>query len=576
MKQPILIFVGLLALGGAGWYALGQNKTPEPEIEFRYAKAEKGEVVRSISATGVIVALTAVDVKSKAGGNVVKLAVDEGARVKAGQLIAIIDKEDTQALYDQAAADLDSANARAGQAETNLELQIRQTQTAIDAAKANVAAARVRLERAKIEFERQPKLSQASIDTARANYDTALASLSRLEKVDLPQQRADAQNAVNDAKASEQAARNELVRQESLLEKGYAPSSAVDNARRTLGTATANLATTMQRLSTIDASAQVQLRSARLEVDRTRALLNQAKTNRMQDEIARTSYEEAKRALTSAEIALKQAQDAQRQNEIRRADIVAARAAIVRSEVTAKNAKVNLDSTTVVAPRDGVVTKKYLEEGTIIPPGTSTFAQGTSLVQISDVTQLFVECAVDEADIGSVKVGQRVRIVTEAFPNQSFEGRVQRVNPAAETLNNITAVKVRVQINSDTKVPVVPGMNATCEFVTLEKKGVLVVPSQAVQDKDGKKFVRVKSTLPTKPEEREVKVGETGNEGVEILDGLKEGDEVVTAEINLAELRMVQQKMKEAQEGGGLAGGGPRGPGGNRPRATTGGGSRPR
>jgi HlyD family secretion protein len=576
MKQPLLIFVGLLALGAAGWYAFGQNKTPEPEIEFRYAKAETGEIIRSISATGVIVALTAVDVKSKAGGNVVKLAVDEGARVKAGQLIAIIDKEDTQALFDQASADLDSANARAGQAETNLELQIRQTQTAIEAAEANVSAAKLRLERARIEFSRQPKLSQAAIATAQANYDTALASLSRLEKVDLPQQRADAQNAVNDAKISEQSARNELTRQESLVEKGYAPSAAVDIARRTLGTAAANLATAQQRLSTIDALAQVQLRSARLEVDRTRALLNQAKSNRVQDDISRTSYEEAKRALTSAEIALKQARDAQRQNQIRRADIVAARAAIVRSEVTAKNAKVNLDSTTVVAPRDGVVTKKYLEEGTIIPPGTSTFAQGTSLVQISDVTQLFVECAVDEADIGSVKVGQRVRIVTEAFPNQSFEGRVQRVNPAAETLNNITAVKVRVQINADTKVPVVPGMNATCEFVTLEKKGVLVVPSQAVQDKDGKKIVRVKSSIPTKPEEREVKVGETGNEGVEILEGLKAGDEIVTAEINLAELRLVQQKMKEAQEGGGLAGGGPRGPGGNRPRATTGGGARPR
>jgi len=125
-------------------------------------------------------------------------------------------------------------------------------------------------------------------------------------------------------------------------------------------------------------------------------------------------------------------------------------------------------------------------------------------------------------------------------------------------------------------------MTATCEFLTLEKKDVLLIPSQAVIREGEKTYVQVKSSDPKMPARKEIKVGEVGNEGTEVLDGLKEGDEVVTATIDLKALRETQEKMQAAQEGGGLAGGqGPRmgtrqtGAGGTRPGAgmSIGGGS---
>jgi HlyD family secretion protein len=233
----------------------------------------------------------------------------------------------------------------------------------------------------------------------------------------------------------------------------------------------------------------------------------------------------------------------------------------VRSRVSKENAKVQLESTTVVAPRDGVVTLKYLEEGTIIPPGTSTFAQGTSLVQISDITTLFVECAVDEADIASVRKGQAVRVTVEAYPRARIEGVVDRVSPSAITTNNVTAVKVRVKINPGFREPLLPGMNATCEFLTLQKPDVLIVPSQAVKREGGKTIVKVKGPTPGQVVSREVELGDSGNDGYEVISGLKEGEEVVVAEIDLAQLRDIQQRMLDAQQGGGLAGApGPRRP----------------
>jgi multidrug efflux pump subunit AcrA (membrane-fusion protein) len=106
-----------------------------------------------------------------------------------------------------------------------------------------------------------------------------------------------------------------------------------------------------------------------------------------------------------------------------------------------------------------------------------------------------------------------------------------------------------------------PGMSATCEFIQIEIKDVLLVPQQAVQREGGKTYVRVKSSDPMKPERREVKLGELGNDGYQVLEGLKEGEEVVIAEINLQQLRERQARIEQQQQGGGFtAGAGGQGP----------------
>lgn len=554
MKIKIALVVGFLILIIGGWAFESRGGEKTTEVEYRYATIGTGELVRSISATGQVVALTAVDVKSKAGGNVVKLAVDEGSIVKKGDLIAIIDPADTRAAYDQADADLVGANAKTSQAEKSFELQSAQSKTEVSDARATLETMKVRLERAQIQYKRQPTLSQAAVETAQANYNAEVAALKRLQDVAVPQMRRDASGALNQAKAQRSEALADLDRQKSLLAKGYVAGSAVEKADAAAEAAKAAYDTAQQKQATLESDISTQIQTERLNVGRMQAALNQAKANVSENEVSRTTYEEAQKSIRSAEIALQKALDNQMQIEVRRSDILQARAATVRNKVSLANAKVQLDSTTVVAPRDGVVTLKYLEEGTIIPPGTSTFAQGTSLVQISDVTKLFVDCAVDEADVSNVKVGQSVRIVADAYRGETVPGIVTRVSPAAITANNVTTVKVRVKVLPGGKVQLVPGMNATCEFITLQKANIITIPNQALQD-DG--TVRVKTKDPLKPETRKVVVGETGNDSVEIISGLKIGEEVVTAEIDMVELREAQKKMQEAEQGGGLVGGGP-------------------
>lgn len=554
MKTKIALVIGVLFLILGGWAF--ETRTPEKttDVEYRYEAVAKGELVRSISATGQVVALTAVDVKSKAGGNVVKLVVDEGSVVKKGDLIAIIDPADTKAAYDQANADLVGANERTSQAQKTYELQLAQCKTEVADAKATLDTMLVRLQRADIQYKRQPTLSQAAVATAQANYDAEVATLDRLKTVVVPQMRRDAVGGVNEAKAQRSEALADLVRQQNLLTKGYVAGSAVERAVAAAEAAKAAFDTAQQKLSTLESDISSQVQTERLNVGRMQAALDQAKANVTENEVSRTTYDEAQKAVNSARIALQKAIDDQMQIGVRRSDILQDKAASVHDKVSLANAKVQLDSTTVVAPRDGVVTLKYLEEGTIIPPGTSTFAQGTSLVQLSDVTKLYVDCLVDEADVANVKNGQAVRIVADAYRDITVPGVVTRVSPDAVTANNVTTVKVRVKVLPGAKVQLLPGMNATCEFITMQKENVTVIPNQALQD-DG--TVRVKTADPLKPETRKVVTGEAGNDVVEIKSGLKIGEQVVTAEIDMVELREAQKKMEDAAQGGGLVGGGP-------------------
>lgn len=547
---------GILAAGAGGyWFFTKDANAGVGDIEYRYAKVEKGELVRSISATGALVANTQVDIKSKAGGEIVQLAVDEGSFVKKGDLIAVIDPKDTRASFEQSAADLTSAQARAKQAEASQRLQEANSRTGIADAEAALAQARLRLERAKLESTRTPALVDAAIRTAEAAHNEAIQAKRRLETVTIPQRRRNVQGTHDRTKADYEVAKANFDRQTRLLEQGFTTQTVVDQTRSTQEAARSAYLLAQTELENVEKDLAVEVASANAAIARAKAQLDQAKAGASDADIQRRNVAEAEKAVSIAAINLQQAKDAVINNQIRREESRAAQASTVRSRVSVENAKVQLDSTTVVAPRDGVVTTKYLEEGTIIPPGTSTFAQGTSIVQLSDVTTMYVECAVVEADIAQVREGQRVRILTEAFKGVKVDGIVDRVNPAAATESNITAVKVRVKVLPGAKVQLLPGMTATCEFLTLEKKDVLIVPSQAVKYEDGAAYVEVKSNDPKKPRSVAVKIGEVGNDGTEILEGLKEGDEVVTATIDLAALRETQRKMQEAQEGGGLAGG---------------------
>jgi HlyD family secretion protein len=449
MKRTLIIFGVVFALLfiSVGYLLRAQNGNA-PDIIYRTEEARIGDAVRSFTATGVLQPLTVVDVKSKAGGEVIRLAVQEGDFVRKGDLIAIIDPRDTEALYAQAQADLEAAQARKRQNELTLEMQRVSSRTALEQAEANLASARIRLQTAQQRMEAQPKLTQSAIEQAQANYDSAVKALDQLERVTIPQMRAQVQGDYNRSKADLDAAKANYERQQQLYEKGYVPKSAVDQARSQYEAATASFKNAEEKLRTLEDDLRLQLETAKSRVTQARAALDQAKANEIQVQIVEREYQDARQAVRQAEAQVEQARANLKQIDLRLAELDAADAAIVRSRASVENARVQLQSTTVVAPRDGVIVRKYVEEGTVIPPGTSVFSEGTSIVQIADVSKMYVEVFVDEADIGQVYVGQKVLVSLESNPNAPLEGRVARIYPSAVVNSGITQVRVRVEVES--------------------------------------------------------------------------------------------------------------------------------
>jgi HlyD family secretion protein len=606
-RAALIGTASVLALGLGGW-ALSRRGAAD-EVTYRSAVVQRTDLRETVSASGIVQPLTTVDIKSRAGGEVKVLSVEVGDFVKPGQLIARIDPTDSQTAYNQAQADVLAAQARISQAQQTLTLESRTRSVSVADAEAAVRAAEARVASAEAQAKAQPTLTDAAVRQARANLTSAEQALAQLRKGTDPTARADARTSLTSAQANLANAELNLQRQQKLLDRGFVSQQAVDAARTERDVAAAQVEAARTRAETVGQSQGAAIAAAEARVAEARAALRSAEAQRVQVNLRRQDVASARAQLAQARAGLETARANQGQVGIRANDIQTAQSQMARAKASLLNATVQLDSTTVRAPRAGVVLQKYVEQGTIITSGQSLTAQGASIVQLGDVSRLFVDAAVDEADLASVKVGQKVKVVFDAFPDQEWEGRVRRIDPRGVTDNNVTSIKTQVEIlKPDRRLR--PGLNAECEFLIAEKTGVLAVPTRAVRNDKGKKYVEVFTPDPSaapagkkpepgsgpggggggrgpggpgggpggfgggggapagekgKAERREVVTGMEAGDQVEIVSGLKEGDKVVTQTI-----RPEDQKGGGGQGGPGGAGGrgqgGPGGFGGGRSR----------
>jgi len=140
-------------------------------------------------------------------------------------------------------------------------------------------------------------------------------------------------------------------------------------------------------------------------------------------------------------------------------------------------AKVNLDYATITSPIDGVVLNRAVEEGQTV---AASFSTPTLFTIVNDLTQMQVQTSVDEADIGKVKKDQRVEFTVDAYPDMKFEGTVSEVRLQPVTTNNVvTYVVILSAPNPDKKL--MPGMTASSTIYVEEKQGTLTLSGKAVR-----------------------------------------------------------------------------------------------
>ncbi len=210
---------------------------------------------------------------------------------------------------------------------------------------------------------------------------------------------------------------------------------------------------------------------------------------------------------------------------------------VVSAKEEVQRAQTNLGYATITSPIDGVVLSKSVEEGQTV---AASFSTPELFTIAQDLTNMQVVADVDEADIGDVKEGERVTFTVDAYPDDTFEGKVKQVRQEATTTNNVVTYEVVISApNADLKLK--PGLTANVTIYTAERKGVLSVPSKALRFIPQKETVgkmKIVDVANAKNKvwtiegnsivAHKVNIGMTDGTNTQIVGGIAEGTKVIT------------------------------------------------
>ena len=220
-------------------------------------------------------------------------------------------------------------------------------------------------------------------------------------------------------------------------------------------------------------------RQARVAVDTARVNLDIAQDNLQRQRDLWASQLTTRETLERAEndVALRESERRAREIE------VATQEQRVRQELASlESVRYDLTKVTIVAPIDGIVTRRTIEEGETVVVGTMN-TQGTVLMTIADLSVIEAEVEVDETDIPTVAVGQPASVSVDALPDRTFAGRVTKIgnSPIQGGTQGSQATNFKVMVTLNDEVPGIrPGFTCTADITTATRAAAVAVPIQAM------------------------------------------------------------------------------------------------
>ncbi|MEI6060512.1 MAG: efflux RND transporter periplasmic adaptor subunit [Bacteroidota bacterium] len=364
----------------------------------------------------------------------------------------------------------------------------------------------------------------------------------------------------------------DLIKAGQLLAK-INPEIYLSNYDRTiasLNTSQANLANSKAQLAQVNS----QFINAKSSYDRNEKLHNQKTISDAEYETSRANFEVAKAQVEAGEESVK-----------------AAAFNVKNAEAGVKESKENLSKTSIYAPVGGTISKLNLEKGERVA-GASQFGSGTEILRIANLQTMEVNVSVNENDIVRVRLHDTAFVEVDAYQNRKFKGMVTEISTSANTVgvsaDQVTNFDVKIRILPDSykdlikadkpnDSPFRPGMSATVDIRTASMADVLTLPIQAVTTRadttqaamkkeqteqkdqnggsgsgvstdDSKKKVEIAQEYVFLYDNGiakmvKVKTGIQDNNYIQIVEGLKEGQEVITAPY-----RAVSKKLKEGDK----------------------------
>jgi HlyD family secretion protein len=337
-----------------------------------------------------------------------------------------------------------------------------------------------------------------------------------------------------------------------------------DRTVAALNTSQANLANAKARLAQVNS----QFINAKSSYERNEKLHNQKTISDAEYETSKANFEVAKAEVEAAEESVK-----------------ASAFSVKSAEAGVKEANENLSKTSIYAPVDGTISKLNIEKGERVA-GASQFGSGTEILRIANLLTMEVKVSVNENDIVRVALHDTALVEVDAYQNRKFKGVVTEISTSANTTgvsaDQVTNFEVKIRIlpesykdliasDKPNDSPFRPGMSATVDIQTAKKESVLTLPIQAITtradtsakaaapkvENEGQSTQNDENTKKKTEAAQEyvfvydngvakmlkVKTGIQDNTYIMITEGLKEGQEVITAPY-----RAVSKKLKDGDK----------------------------
>ena len=487
---PLLLVFLLLAGCQSKTAAPEEAKAEEkPAVAVETVAASRQDVEETIAAQGTIVAAQGASVRlaPQAAGRLTQVAVREGDRVTAGQIVATLDSRAVAAQTRSAEAAFQAATSTAEQA------RISATAAASDQ-ESGVRLARLTVDSALADRD-------AAVQIARTALQLAQTDLTRTEAGARPQEIAQALQAQKQAEATRLRASSEAERQQFLFDKGVSARRQAEDAQTALAVADSAVETARQSLLLIQAGARTEERNAaRLRVRQASEALTQA-----------IKAGDAK--IAQANAALRQAQQQALLVAAKAQEAQAARDNAGKAAADVAAARTAADYSVLRAPISGVVTKRPLNPGDIADPAAT-------VMEITDTRRLELLVSLPAADAARIRPGMKGHVsLSEGDETSGAVVSVGVVDPQS----NLATARIRLE-NPNGRLSI--GTFAQARVIVRAHPGAITVPKETLLTRDGKTVVYIAQGDTAK--ETPVEVGaEAENGATEILKGLSAGATVI-------------------------------------------------
>lgn len=484
-------------------------------LEYSSAFVQRGPIREEVSATGKVQPVGRIDLSFRATGKVSKILVENGDKVKTGQVLAYLENDDLWAQLKQAQASLEAEIAQLNELKRGTrEETINLKQLELSKAKEDLSnyyqTVINSLNDAYAKSEEGIKIDtkdifigaeagggyKFSFDYCVTNEIASEATYLRLMSEKELKQWKNELAAVNLSASFE-----ELV-------------SAIQKAKNHLSVFN-NFFNKLNNVLMADCSySNPHLDVHRVNANHGRNLIITALSNvgKIEDNIIALNFLVEK---AENELDLLLAGSTPEQIAIQEARVKSAEANI-------SNCYALLEKTIIRAPKDGVIAKNSAKEGETVAANTSII----SIIGSEEASE--VRAYIPEVDISKVEVGNQALIILDAFPRQELKGEITEIDLAETIIDGVVYYQVKSSFNAE-NLPVKAGMTAELVIIVNSKEDALFIPRRAVLEREGKTLVRVPIENEEGFEEKEIETGIRSPEGnIEVLSGLEEGDEVIT------------------------------------------------